>query len=130
MIRLLARAALSLLANAVGLMAAALLLPGFSIAFLPFAIAVAIFTLSTVLLEPLVTRLARRYASFLMGGIALVTTFIGLVVTTLMSDGISIMGVGTWVSATFIIWLCAIIASVVLPLFLFRNVLSGENGKS
>ena len=121
-----ARTALSLLANAAGLVAAALVLPDFSIDGLSFAIAVAIFTASTAGLGPLVTSLARRHAQVLMGGIALVTTLIGLVVTTLISDGISITGAATWVSATFIIWVFSVIASVVLPLLLFREMLSGE----
>lgn len=127
MLRLLARTVLVLLANAVGLIAATLSLAGFSIDVRSFAIALAIFTGATVLLGPVVTALARRHASFLMGGIAIVTTLVGLVVTRLLSDGIVIRGLGTWVSATFIIWLFSVVATVVLPLFLFRDTLAGQD---
>jgi uncharacterized membrane protein YvlD (DUF360 family) len=121
--RLLAQIALSLLANALALVVAAILLTGFAITGLGFVVAVCIFTASTVILEPLITKIARQNAPYLMGGIALVTTFVGLLVTTLLTDGLSISGVATWVVATLVIWLATIIASIVLPRFLFKEVL-------
>ena len=122
--RLLALTAMSLLANALALLAASILLSGFTINGLAFVVAVCIFTASTVILEPLITKIARQNAPYLMGGIALVTTFVGLLVTTLVTDGLSITGIATWVMATLIIWLATIVATLVLPLFLFKEVLS------
>ena len=121
--RLLAQMSLSLLANALALVAAAMLLTGFTIKGLAFVVAVCIFTASTVILEPLITKIARQNAPYLLGGIALVTTFVGLLVTTLVTDGLSITGIATWVIATLIIWLATIVASLVLPRFLFKEVL-------
>ena len=130
MLRLLAQTALSLLANALALLVASILLAGFTINGLAFVVAVCIFAASTVILEPLITRIARQNAPYLLGGIALVTTFAGLLVTTLVTDGLSITGIDTWVFATLIVWVATIVASVILPRFLFKEVLgNGSQGK-
>jgi uncharacterized membrane protein YvlD (DUF360 family) len=124
--KLFAQMSLSLLANALALLAASILLTGFTIKGLAFVVAVCIFTASTVILEPLITKIARQNAPYLLGGIALVTTFVGLLVTTLVTDGLSITGIATWVIATLIIWLATIVASLVLPRFLFQEVLGNH----
>ena len=129
MVKFLARTALLLLANAVALVAASIFLTGFAIKGVGFVVAVCIFTASTVILEPLITRIARQNAPYLLGGIALVTTFVGLLLTTLVTDGLSIIGIATWVIATLIIWLASIVASLVLPRFLFKEVL-GDHSKA
>jgi O-antigen/teichoic acid export membrane protein len=64
-----------------------------------------------------------------MGGIALVTTFVGLLVTTLLTRGLSITSIGTWVFATLIIWIATVVASLVLPRLIFKDVLS-DKGKA
>ena len=125
--RLLAQTAMSLLANALALLAASILLTGFSINGLAFVVAVCIFTASTVILEPLITKIARQNAPYLLGGIAIVTTFVGLLVTTLVTDGLTITGIANWIVATLIIWLATVVASLVLPLFLFKEVLGNGN---
>ncbi len=127
MIRLLARIVLALLANTVGLLAASALLDGFSINGTAFVVAVIIFTLATVILGPLVAVIAVRSAPFLMGGIALVTTLVGLLITDLASDGLTINGLDTWIFATIIIWLCSVLASVILPLFIFKEAMGKRN---
>jgi membrane glycosyltransferase len=48
-------------------------------------------------------------------------------VTTLVTDGLSITGIANWVMATLIIWLATVVASLVLPLFLFKEVLGNGN---
>ena len=127
MLRLLARTALSLLANALALVVASILLPGFTINGLAFVVAVCIFTASTMILEPLITRIARQNAPYLLGGIALVTTFVGLRLTTLVTDGLSITGISTWASATLVIWVATVVASLVLPRFLFKGLLGTDS---
>src|SRR6185436_17097016 len=125
--RFLAQTSLSLLANALALVVASILLTGFTIKGLAFVVAVCIFTASTVILEPLITKIARQNAPYLLGGIALVTTFVGLMVTTLVTDGLSITGVRTWLIATLVIWLATIVASLVLPRFLFKEVMGNQS---
>lgn len=125
MIRLLATTVLSLLANAVGLVAAAFLLDGFSIDSISFVIAVVIFTVATAILGPFITKVALTNAPYLVGGIALVNTLVALVLTTLLSSGISIAGLTTWILATLIVWVFSVIGNLVLPLVLFKKVLEG-----
>ena len=128
--KFIAQTTLSVLANAVGLIVASLILDGFSIDGPAFVIAVLIFTAASTLLGPFIAKQAMRNAPYLMGGIALVTTLVSLLITTLISDGISIDGIVTWVTATFIIWLFGVIASVILPLFLFKKTLENVKDKS
>ena len=126
MLKFFARMALSLFANAIALLVASVLLTGFAINGLAFVVAVCIFTASTTILEPLITKIATQNAPYLLGGIALVTTFVGLLVTTLITDGLSIRGIGTWVMATLITWLATIVGTLILPRFLFKEVLGSK----
>ena len=124
MIRFLASVALHLLANAAGLLIASLVLPGFHIEVLGFVVSVLLFTAVEVLLGPFVLKMAVQYAPALRGGIALVTTFLGLLVTTWLTDGRRIEGITTWVLAPLSGWLCVLLAAILLPMVLFKNVLA------
>lgn len=127
MVRFLASTAVEIVANAFGLLVAKWLLPGFSIDFPSFILVVLIFTLTRLILSPFILKLSMRYARALTGGIALVTTFAGLFVTTLLNDGLVISGLSTWVLATLIVWLFGVIAMLVLPLFIFKQTLGTAN---
>ena len=115
MIRLVVSAALYLVANAVGLLVANALLDDVSIDGAAFLLAVVIFTVVEVVVQPLVTQVAMRHSRALLGSSALIATLIGLVVTTVVSDGLSISGVVAWVLATVIVWAAALVAGLVLP---------------
>lgn len=123
MLRFLARTTLTLLANALGLLVAALVLPGLHINVFGFVFSVLFFTGLELLLEPFVLSMALKYMPALRGGIALVTTFLGLFLTNIFTSGLSIEGVSTWLLAPLIIWVSVVLAGVVLPLFLFKKVL-------
>lgn len=123
MIRLLAQMIVATLANALGLFAASLFFEGFSIDGPAFIVAVVIFSLSTVILGPLILKIALTNASYLVGGIALVTTLVGLILTNLISDGISINGVGTWIGATVVVWIFSTAGNLLLPLVIFKKTL-------
>lgn len=126
MLLLLARLVLSLLANAVGLLAAAYFLDGFSIDTLSFVSVVVILSLVITILSPLITKIAFTSAPYLMGGIALISTLVGLIITNILSDGLTITGLSTWILASLIIWVFSIIASVILPLFIFKKTLKAR----
>lgn len=128
MLRLLAAIALHLLANAVGLAIAAALLKGFSVDVKTFIVVVVVFTIIEFVLAPLVTKISVQYASALRGGVALVTTLVGLIVTTLVSDGLRIDGLSAWVVGTLIVWLGGVLAALVLPLFIFKKATSEQRG--
>ena len=127
MIRLLARMTLELLANAVGLLVAAWLLDGFSMTTSAFVVIVLIYSALKFVLDPLILKMSIQYVPALRGGIALVTTLVSLVITSLVNDGLQIKGVDTWILATLIVWLFGLIASLLLPVFVFKNALSDDD---
>lgn len=122
MVRFLASVVLRLLANAVGLLIAAWLLDGFSVTATAFVWVVVLFTAVEIVLDPLVLKMAIQYAPALRGGVALVTTLVGLIIATIVSDGLVITGVTNWVVGTLIVWLGGVIAALLLPLFVFKSV--------
>jgi hypothetical protein len=126
MVRLLARTALTLVANAIGLLVASIVVKGFSVNGFSFIIAVLFFSVSTIVLGPLIIKITMQNANYLMGGIALVTTFVGLLLTTVFTDGLSINGLSAWLASTFIVWVFSVLANVLLPLVLFKKILSDK----
>jgi len=124
MLRFLAAVVLRLLANAAGLLIAAAVLDGFTVTAAAFIWVVVVFTLIEVVLDPLVLKMSIQYAPVLRGGVALVTTLVGLIVVTLVSDGLQIEGLTAWVVGTLIVWLGGVLATLILPLFLFKKVRS------
>ena len=124
MLRLFAFTIVELVANAIGLLVAKALLPGFSITLGSFFVVVAIFTAVRFILAPLIFKLSFKYVRAITGGIALVTTFVGLLVTTWLTTGLVISGPGTWLAATLIVWLFGVVAVIVLPLVIFKKALA------
>jgi putative membrane protein len=113
-IRFIVRTLVGLVANAVGLLVAAAVLDGVHVNAGSFVVAVVIFTIVYALMQPFLISQFRRNRAAL-GGVALIATLVSLIVTDLVSDGFSIDGVGTWIAATFIVWLGALIAALILP---------------
>lgn len=124
MIRLVVQTVLTLVANAIGLLVASYVLDDFTINTSSFILAVIIFTAATVILGPFITKMAMQNASFLMGGTALVTTLVGLLITTVVTDGLTIDGVATWLIATVVIWIASMVAQVLLPFILAKLALT------
>lgn len=123
MIRWLITAVLGFIANAIGLWAASYFLEGFDIHGTAFLMAVLIFSVTTAILGPFVAKVAVTRAPFLMGGISLVSTLVGLIITNIISSGISIHGLSTWLMATLIVWLFSMLGNVILPLIVFKMFL-------
>lgn len=111
-----------LIGNAVGLLLASILLTGFSIKPLAFVIVVLVFTAAAVVALPLLTRISEKNMPSLMGGIALITTFVGLFVTDILVPGFEIGGLANWLAATLLVWLGAVIAGVLIPIYLFKEL--------
>lgn len=129
MVRLIATTVIELAANAIGLLVAKwLLAPAFSITATGFLWVIVIFTLARLILAPLIFKLAFKHVRAITGGIALVTTFAGLLVTTWLTDGLVITGFSTWVLATLIVWLFGVIALLVLPMVIFKKALAARQG--
>jgi putative membrane protein len=129
MVRLLLRIAVQLIANGVALVVAAGLLDGMDLEADGFLIAVGVFTLANVLTLPLVQKQAITQSSALMGSTALVASLIALIVTVLVSDGLTIEGLSTWIFATVIVWGASLVATLLLPLLVFKSLREENKGR-
>ena len=127
MIRFLILSLLTLLGNAIGLIVAAILLSGFHIQPLGFIVSALFFTGIEILLKPFILKMSIKYIPALRGGIALVTTFVGLLLTALFTNGLRIDDLTTWIAAPLIVWLAVVLSGIVLPMFLFKQALSDSN---
>jgi hypothetical protein len=114
---------LALLAgNAIGLLLAAILLPEFAIRPISFIVVVIVFTLIQWVAEPLILKLGAKRAPAIKGGIALIVTFVGLLLTDLITAGLTVGGISNLLAATLLVWLGALIASIVLPIYVFTEL--------
>jgi putative membrane protein len=123
MVRLLIRTLLGILANLAGLVIASWLVDGFELKVSGIVTALIIFSGANILLGPLITKIAIRDVPALIGGIALVTTFVSLILTDAFSKGLSINKLSAWVIGTLIVWLASLAASLLLPIVLFKKAL-------
>ena len=115
MIRLLVRLLVVVAANAVGLLVAAALLDGMRLDAAGFILALVIFTVVFALMTPFLASQLRNRRSAALGGVSLIATFVALLFTDLLSDGLSIEGIGTWIAATVIVWVASLLAAFILP---------------
>ncbi len=127
MIRWLISALLYLAANALGLWVADLVLDGMTLSGSAFIMAVLLFTLVEVLVSPLFTQMTLKGSGAMRGSVALVATFVGLLVTSLINEGLTIDGFTTWIAATVIVWLCALLAGLILPLIFVKKKVEENN---
>ena len=110
-----------LLSNALGLLVAAQVLDDMTLTASAFVVAVVVFTVVYAIAQPFFTQMALSYVPALRGGVALVATLVGLLITTWLTDGLSISGATTWIAATVIVWLVSLIGVLLLPLILVKK---------
>ena len=106
------RAGLMLASSAVALILAALIFDRFSIGVVSFPIAVIVFTLVSLVAKPIVASLVNQHAREIYWGVGLVTTYVTLLVTDLISNGIQIEGFFTWVASTGLIWVALLLGDL------------------
>ncbi|MDT5150675.1 MAG: hypothetical protein QOI01_2408 [Mycobacterium sp.] len=121
MIRFLLRVVVFLGSSAIGLLVASWLVPGVTVRPLAFITAVVIFTIAQAILSPFFLKMASRYASAFLGGIGLVSTLAALILASLLTHGLSIRGIGSWVAATVVVWLVTAVATLVLPMLILKK---------
>lgn len=90
-----------------------------------FFVAVAVFTVAQTILAPFVFNMARQYASAVLGGIGLVSTFLALWVASLFPGGVEVRGLG-WVLAPLLLWIVTalggwIVVGLVLEKYLAKR---------
>lgn len=121
MVRFLASVAIRLVANALGLVVAALVLDDLSVSASAFVVDVVVFTLVMVVAQPLVQKTALKHSEALLGSSALVASLLALVLTTYFSDGMRISGLSTWLLATVIVWAVSLLVGLLLPVLVFKR---------
>jgi uncharacterized protein YacL len=138
MIRLLARTAIFLLAAAIGIVLTDILFGAFDWQTfdvdwsnpLGFVLAVVIFAIGQAVLSPFFAQLARRNAPTLLGAVGLITTYVALLVASLISsDGLEISGWQGWVLGPIIVWLVTMLATFLLPAVMLKNALSDDRDR-
>ena len=118
-----------LIAAAIGLVVAAVILDDMALDVSGFLIAVGIFAAVEVIVQPLIIKIGWRHARALTGSSALLSTFVGLVVTTIVSDGLRITGAATWLLATVIVWAASLVVVFVLPVTVFKRWLGQRQSR-
>src|SRR4029079_15978839 len=129
MVRFLVRTGVMLLANAVGLAVAAKVLDDMHLDWTSFIEAVVIYTVVFALLTPFFANQFRKHQSSAIGSVALIASLAALIITDLISDGLSISGVGTWIAAALIVWVASRLAAFILPYLGLRKYLEGPRAR-
>ncbi len=122
MIRLLIRIGVALLGAAIGFIVAAVVLDDMTLDGAAFLLAIVIFVVLTAVLEPLIEKIGDEHVSLIATFSSLITTFLALLITELVSDGLNISGASTWVFATLIVWACTALATWILLRMFVKNV--------
>jgi Mycobacterial 4 TMS phage holin, superfamily IV len=120
-IRLLLRLVVFLGSSAIGLLMAWWLVPGVTLRPLGFVTAVVVFTVAQAILSPFFLKMASRYASAFLGGIGLVSTLAALILASVLTHGLSIRGLGSWIAATVVVWLVTAVATILLPMVVLKK---------
>jgi len=115
------RAVVLLTSWAVGLLAAAWVVPGVSVSASGFIVAVVVFSAAQATLSLLIVKLPRAYASLLLGGTGLVLTLVALTLAAAFTHGLTIRGAASWLAATIVVWLVTTIGAISLPEVLVRD---------
>ncbi len=121
MVRLLLGLLISLLANALGLVVAAAMLDNMELTAGGFVVAVVLFTVVSAIAQPFLTQMAMTKVPAMRGGVALIATLVALVITALVTSGLTIDGATTWVLASLIVWVVSLIGALLLPMVLIKN---------
>lgn len=121
MTRMMISALIYVLANAVGLLVAVFLVDGFTINVTGFIVAAVLLSAVEAVAGPMVTKLSEKNVPALKGGVALVTTFLGLWITDLLVPGMRIAGITALLAATLLVWLGTVVGNLVLPMVMFKH---------
>jgi hypothetical protein len=119
--QMLLRAVLLLASWAIGLLVAAWIVPGVSSSILGFIVAVVVFAVTQAILSLSILKLPHRYASLLLGGTGLALTIVALILASVLTHGLTIAGMESWLATTVVVWLVTTIGAITLPELLIRD---------
>ena len=115
------RAVALLTSWAVGLLAAAKIVPGVSLSLAGFIVAVAAFAVTQSILSLSILKVPRWYEPLLLGGSGLGLTILALVLASVPARGLAIDGTASWLATTIVVWLVTTIGAITLPELLTRD---------
>jgi len=121
MIRFLIRTAVFFASALIGLFVADMILPDLSVAGESYLMVAIIFALIQALISPLMFKTVHRNASAFTGGVGLISTLVALIATAILTSGLTITGLTTWILAALIVWLAGAIAAFLLPLIFVKR---------
>ncbi len=130
MIRFAVRAIVFVLSAAIGLLVASVVVEGVTLSWSGLVVAVVVFAVLQSVLAPFFAKTAARNAPAFLGGIGLASTFVALLVASLVGSGLTIQGgAGTWIAATVVVWLATALATLALPLALAKAGLESRRDR-
>ena len=118
--QILLRANVLLASWAIGLLVAAWIVPGVSLSVPGFIVALVVFAVTQAILSLAILTLPRRYVSLLLGGTGLALTIIALILASVLTHGLTIDGMASWLATTVVVWLVTTIGAITLPELLIR----------
>jgi hypothetical protein len=121
MIRFLIRTAVFFASALIGLFVADMILTDLSVTGESYLLVAIIFALIQALISPLMFKTVHRNASAFTGGVGLISTLVALIATTILTSGLTITGLTTWILAALIVWLAGAIAAFLLPLIFVKR---------
>jgi hypothetical protein len=86
-----------------------------------FIVAVAVFAVTQAILSLPILELPHRYASLLLGGTGLALTIVALALASVLTHGLTIGGMASWVATAVVVWLVTTIMAITLPELLIRD---------
>ena len=118
---ILLRAFVLLASWAIGLLVAAWIVPRVSLSVSGFIVAVTIFAVSQAIMSLSILKLPHGYASLLLGGTGLALTIVALIIASVLTNGLTIDGLASWLATTVVVWLVTTIGAITLPELLIRD---------
>jgi hypothetical protein len=119
--QILLRASVLLASWAIGLLVAAWIVPRVSLSVPAFIVAVAVFAVTQAILSLSILKLPHRYASLLLGGTGLGLTIVALILASVLTHGLTIHGMASWLAATVVVWLVTTVGAIALPELIIRD---------
>ena len=119
--QILLRAVVLLGSWAIGLLVAAWVVPGVSLSLSGFVVAIVVFSVAQAILSLLILKLPHGYASLLLGGTGLALTIVGLSLASVLTHGLTIRGIASWVAAAVVVWLVTTVGAISLPELFARD---------
>jgi hypothetical protein len=99
---------------AIGVLAAAWIVPEVSLSVTGFVAAVAVFAIGQAVLSLIILKLPHLYTSLLLGGTGLALTVVALILATVLTHGLVIEGAASWMATTVMVWLVTTISAIAL----------------